>query len=59
MVEIWPVVLEKKKKMWKVYNDNANVNANADDRQRTNFDQKSSLEFSAQVSKTKPGDSLF
>ena len=52
LVEIGPVVLEKKTKMWKVY-DNANDNANAydvNDWQRTNFDQKSSLEPSAQVS---------
>ena len=40
MVEIGPLVLEKMK-MWKVYNNN---------RQQTNFDQKSSLEPSAQVS---------
>ena len=42
LVEIGPVALEKK--MWKVYDDND------DDGQRTNFDQKSSLEPSAQVS---------
>ena len=33
-------------KMWKVY-DNDNNNNNDDDRQRTNLDQKSSLEPSA------------
>ena len=44
LVEIGPVVLEKKIKMWKVYENND------DDRQRKNFDQKSSLEPSAQVS---------
>ena len=37
LVEIGPVVLEKKMKMWKVYD-------NDDDRQLTNFDQKSSPE---------------
>ena len=37
LVEIGPVVLEKKMKMWKVYNKDAKDN---DDRQRTNFDQK-------------------
>ena len=41
LVEIGPVVLAKKKKMWKVYDH---------DRQQTNCDQKSSLEPSAQVS---------
>ena len=45
LVEIGPVVLEKKVKMWKVYDNNNN-----DDGQRTNIDQKSSLEPSAQVS---------
>ena len=48
-----PVVLEKKLKMWKVYDndniDNDNDN-NDDDGQRTNFDLKRSLEPSAQVS---------
>ena len=48
LVEIGPVVLEKKMKMWKVYDkDN---DANDDDGQRTNLDQKSSPESSAQVS---------
>ena len=47
LVEIGPVVLEKKMKMWKVYDNDNNDN---DDGQRTNFDQKSSLEPSAQVS---------
>ena len=50
LVEIDPVVLEKKMKMWKVYDDddddNDDNNAN-DDGQRTHFDQKSSLEPSA------------
>ena len=55
LVEIGPVVLEKKIKMWKVYDNNANNddednNDDNDDRQRTNFDQKSSLEPSAQMS---------
>ena len=57
LVEIGPVVLEKKMKMWKVYNDNDNNDNDNDDNddddndgQRTNFDQKSSLEPSAQVS---------
>ena len=45
LVEIGSVVLEKKMKMWKVYDNDDN-----DDGQRTNFDQKSSLEPSAQVS---------
>ena len=49
MVEIGPVVLEKKMKMWTV-NDNANDDNNDNDGQRTNFDQKSSLEPSARVS---------
>ena len=44
LVEICPVVLEKMK-MWKVYNNNDNDNG-----QRTNSDQRSSLEPSAQVS---------
>ena len=52
LIEIGPVILEKKMKMWKVY-DNANdiTDNDNDDGQRT--DQKSSLEPSAQVSKTK------
>ena len=48
-VEIGSMVLEKKMKMWKVY-DNNDDNDDNDDGQRTNFDQKSSLEPSAQVS---------
>ena len=43
LVEIVPVVLEKKMKMYKIYYDN-------DDWERTNFDQISSLESSALVS---------
>ena len=42
LVEIGPVVLEKKMKMWKVY-DNAKDKYDNDDGQRTNFDQKSSI----------------
>ena len=50
LVEIGPVVLKKKMKMLKVY-DNANDDDDNDnDGQRTNFDQKSSLEPLAQVS---------
>ena len=49
LVEIGSVVLEKKMKMWKVY-DNEDNNDD-DDGQRTNFDQKSSLQSSAQGSK--------
>ena len=45
LVEIGPVVLEKKMKLCKVYDNNDN-----DDRQRTKFDHISSLEPSAQVS---------
>ena len=50
--EIGPVVLEKKMKMWKVYDNNndANDDDDDDDRKRTNFDQKISFEPSAQVS---------
>ena len=43
--EIGPVVPEKKMKMLKVYDNNDN------DLQLTNFDKKSSLELSAEVSK--------
>ena len=46
LVEIGMVVLEKMK-MWKVSDNNNNDD---DDGQQTNFDQKSSLEPSAQVS---------
>ena len=46
LVEIDTVVLEKKMEMWKVYNNN---NDNYDG-QRTNFDEKNSLEPSALVS---------
>ena len=50
LVEIGSVVLEKKMKMLKVYdNDNDDDNDN-EDGQRTNFYQKSSLEPLAQVS---------
>ena len=46
--EIGPVVLEKKMKLWKVYDyDDEN---NDDNKQWTNFDQKSSLEPLAQAS---------
>ena len=43
LVEIGPVVQEKKMKMWKVYdntNNNANDNTKDNPGQRTNFDQK-------------------
>ena len=51
LVEIGLLVLEKKMKMRKVYDDNDNNYDDDDnDGQRTNFDQKSSLEPSAQVS---------
>ena len=51
--EIGQEVLEKKSKMWKVYH-NANANDddddnNNDDGQRTNIDQKISIEPSAQM----------
>ena len=45
LVEISPVVLEEKIQMWNVYDNDDNDNDN--DRQRTNFDQKNSLEPSA------------
>ena len=51
MVENDRVVLEKKMQMWKVYdkdNNDAKEDDN-DDGQWTNFDQKSLLEPSAQV----------
>ena len=38
LIEIGPLVLEKKVKMWKVYNNHDN---NKDEGKRTNFDQKS------------------
>ena len=47
LVEIGSVFLEKKMNMWKVYD---NYNDDNDDGQRTNCDQKSQLEPSAQVS---------
>ena len=52
LVEIGPVVLEKKMKMLKVYdnNDDDDKDDKDDDGQRTNFDQKSSVVASAQVS---------
>ena len=51
LVEIGSVVLEKKMKMWKVYdNDDNEDNNDDDDGQQTNFDQKSSLQSSAQGS---------
>ena len=48
LVEIGPVVLEKKMTILKVYDNDANDDDN--DGQRTNVDQKSSLEPSAQES---------
>ena len=47
--EIDSLVLEKKKEKWKVYD---NDYYNDDDGQRTNCDQESSLEPSAQLKKT-------
>ena len=47
LVEIGPVVLEKKTEMWKIYADHHNNN---NDGQLSNFDQRDSLEPSAQVS---------
>ena len=49
LVEIGSVVLEKKMKMIEIYNNNNDNNDNNEDGQQTNFDQKSSLEPSAQV----------
>ena len=50
LVEIGPVVLEKKK-MWKVYDNDDNYEDNNDDNgQQTIWDQKRSLEPSIQVS---------
>ena len=51
LVEIGPVVLEKKIKMGKVYNNYDNNDDNNDNNyeQRTNLDQKSSFELLAQV----------
>ena len=46
-IDIGPVVLGKKKKMSKVYNNDNDYDY---DGQRTNCDQKSSLELLAQVS---------
>ena len=48
LLEIGRVVLEKKMKMWKVYDKDNNDN----DGQRTYFDQKSSLEPKAQVTQS-------
>ena len=54
LVEIDQVALEKKMNMWKVYdnymyNDDSDAIDDNDDRQRTNFDKKNSLEPSAKV----------
>ena len=49
LVEIGQVVLENKMIMWKVYDDNNDNDDN--DRQRTNFYQKSSLDPSAKWAK--------
>ena len=57
LVEIDPVVLEKKMKMWKVYDNNNDADAN-DDGQRTNFDQKSSFEPSALMWAKKERDKI-
>ena len=52
LVKINSVVLEKKMKMWRVYDnkDNGNSDYNDNDSQRTNFDKKSSLEPTTDVS---------
>ena len=47
---IGPVVLEKKMKMLKAYDNNNDNNDKYDDGQQTKFDQRSSLEPSAHVS---------
>ena len=54
LVDINQVALEKKMKMWKVYdnymyNDDSDAIDDNDDGQRTHFDQNNSLEPSAQV----------
>ena len=49
LVEIGPVVLEKKMKMRKVYRQMDRIDRQTDGR-RTTGDQKSSLKLSAQVS---------
>ena len=51
----YPVVLKKNVKMWKVYdidnnNNNESDNNNSDNVQRTQFNQKSSIEPSDQES---------
>ena len=48
LLEIGPVVLDKKKTVWKVHDEHTNDDNEAG--QRTNFNQQSSLEHSAQVS---------
>ena len=50
LVEIGPVVLEKKSKIGKVYRRTDRQTDGQTDRRRTKGDQKSSLELSAQVS---------
>ena len=54
LVEIGPMVLEKKMKMCKVYENNNENNDDNDDGQRTNSDQKSSLELSGELKQTQP-----
>ena len=53
LVEIDQVALEKKMKMWKVYNYMYNDDSDAiddnDDGQRTHFDKKTHLSLQAQV----------
>ena len=50
LVEIGPVVLEKKSKIGKVYRRTDRQTDGQTDRRRTKGDQRSSLELSAQVS---------
>ena len=51
LIEIGPVVLEKKMKMWKVYANNVNGNANdIDNDDDTDDGQRTNCEPSAQVS---------
>ena len=39
-VDIGPVVMKKKMKMWKIYDNDDNNDKDNDNRQLTNFDQK-------------------
>ena len=50
LVDIGQVILEKRRKMWNIYENDDADDSDDDDGHRTHCEQESSLEFSGQVS---------